>query len=476
MEARAKNRHAASLEVEAARLLSINPSSKQGKALLEKAISYKKSAAEKTKAFSNEETKQLQQKGWQQPSVAQPVDNLRTKMMPDFIQALKKVQAVKFDQAEDGSLNAAVQSEEKAQQEQEAQRQVELVQKTSRSEAEKRLMQLMGEQSNSIILPSAAEQTTRKSAADFPKSAESMIEQKQRSRIVDSLKSGNVQQAVRLAEKFNRRDLTDIILSSQTPEVRNQLILGAQQKGEPIHENNQNTAATQREDTADQIQNPEPQPSQTAATQEDVVREASKTETNLDFDVSRKEALKAKLLAKSKPKKLVNVVDDSDAALAEALADLKGSLDNLSTNPMFNPDLMGKALRVGLIYAQRGVNNFAEWSEKMTGAAGDKITPYLPSTWSMINSFPEGKKFDADTVNELFEYAGIAHKEGHTTEEALSKVIAEDLGEEYTPFAKMAYNGIKGMVKGGERGYDEHGRHESVSEVDPERAETIGSG
>ena len=82
--------------------------------------------------------------------------------MPDFIQALKKVQAVKFDQAEDGSLNAAVQSEEKAQQEQEAQRQVELVQKTSRSEAEKRLMQLMGEQSNSIILPSAAEQTTRK--------------------------------------------------------------------------------------------------------------------------------------------------------------------------------------------------------------------------------------------------------------------------------------------------------------------------
>lgn len=807
MEAQAKNKHAASLEEEAARLLRINSSSAQGKALLEKAGAYRKSAAEKTKSFSDKETEQLRQQGQPQAPAAQPT-NLRTQVMPELLQALQKVQAAKFDQAEEGSLNAAVQSEEKAQQEREAQKQAVLAKKAARAEAEQRLLQLTGNQ-GSIIAPSSVEQPTQEAVPTpgFLQTAEDKIEQKQRARVTDALNAGNIRQAVGLAEKFNRQDLANIILSSQpqqhggpivianaakgqklyttvketgtkserreygaslanvvnaiaakrfdqaalqgmpqehqlfydflkyyqvtaqkvldvlheerdneinqhvevlrnqwnepgtkavvartehgTPITRNysgkfqwqqqleangklrkaelepalrqeairQLSEGyidpkygeqvpreavtewnkreaaihgiedyiqraepfeepratgqdlrgsgqddlrrevAQQaiayagsngtdgsvegrqevkqkdvqksteivKGEPI---NESTTPTQRENAANQIQNPEPQPSQTAAAQENVTDQApsnmeealaalpdaqlnqiarllkirkagsksrngfierivdshgrsellaayekvvgekkvpsetptnspasvgknnttektqeeetprsgkaaqqeaevsgkeerpakeeppsseqTKPQTALDFDVSRKEALKAKLLAKSKPKKLVNVVDDSDAALAEALADLKGSLDNLSANPMFNPDLMGKALRVGLIYAQRGVNNFAEWSEKMTSAAGDKITPYLPSTWSMINSFPEGKKFDADTVNELFEYAGIAHKEGHTTEEALSKVIAEDLGEEYTPFAKMAYNGIKGMVRGDE--------------------------
>lgn len=831
MEAQAKNKHAASLEEEAARLLRIDSSSAQGKALLEKAGAYRKSAAEKTKSFSNEETKRLQQPSQHHAPAAQPA-GLHSQVMPDLLQALKKAQAAKFDQAEEGSIDSYIQREEEAQRTQEAQRKAVLAKKAARAEAEQRLLQLTGNQ-GSIITPSLAEQPTQASAPThgFLQTAEDKIEQKQRARVTDALNAGNIRQAVGLAEKFNRQDLANIILSSQpqqaggpiiianaakgqklyttvketgtkserreygaalanvvnavaaqrfdqaalqgmpqehrlfydflkyyevsaqnvldvlheerdneinqhmevmrnqwnepgtkavvartehgTPITRNysgkfqwqqqleangklrkaeiepalrkesirQLSEGyidpkygeqvpqesvaewntreaaihgiedyiqraepfeepratgqdlrgsgqddlrrevAQQaiayagtngtegsieerqevkqkdvqksteivKGEPI---NESTTPTQRENAANQIQNPEPQPSQTAAAQENVtspsdmeaalaalpdaqlneiarllkVRKAgsksrngfverivdshgrsdllsayekvvgeknthkempanaptsdakndttektqeeetprsgkaaqqeadvsgkeeppakeepssseqTKPQTALDFDVSRKEALKAKLLAKSKPKKLVNVVDDSDAALAEALADLKDSLNNLSANPMFNPDLMGKALRVGLIYAQRGVNNFAEWSGKMTDAAGDKITPYLPSTWSMINSFPEGKKFDADTVNELFEYAGIAHKEGHTTEEALSKVIAEDLGEEYTPFAKMAYNGIKGIAKGGERDYDEHGRHESVPEVDSKRTETIGSG
>lgn len=192
--------------------------------------------------------------------------------------------------------------------------------------------------------------------------------------------------------------------------------------------------------------------------------ETSKPELKVDVDVSKKQALKEKLLARSKPKKLMNFTDDSDEAMAKADAELKAELSNLSANPMFNPKLMSAALKSGAIRIQRGVNDFADWSAKMVDAIGEAIKPYLPSTWSMLNNIPEGAKFDADMMNELFEYSLIAYKEGATTEAALAKIINDDLGEEYASFAKMAYNGIKGMIGGDQNGI--HGRQEEIHPVD----------
>jgi N12 class adenine-specific DNA methylase len=162
------------------------------------------------------------------------------------------------------------------------------------------------------------------------------------------------------------------------------------------------------------------------------------------FDSTKEQELKDRLIAKKKLRKIMDVVDDSDEALAEAVKRLSGELNKLSANPVFNPDLMAAALEVGLIYTQRGVNNYGDWAAKMAKAVGDKIKPYLPSTWQMINNFPAGEKNDNEVNNTLFEYAGIQYEKGATTFDALSKKITEELGDEFKPYVKMVYEGIIG--------------------------------
>ena len=80
-----------------------------------------------------------------------------------------------------------------------------------------------------------------------------------------------------------------------------------------------------------------------------------------DGSQANRDKLKNKLLEKigKKPvEKKVNIVDDSDAALEAALANLNNKLNKLSSTP-FDPELMGAAFKVGAIYLQRGSNTLA---------------------------------------------------------------------------------------------------------------------
>lgn len=115
---------------------------------------------------------------------------------------------------------------------------------------------------------------------------------------------------------------------------------------------------------------------------------------------------------------------------------------NLSANLKFNPKLMEAALRLGGIYVQQGEKNYGEWSAKIVEDTGEKIKPYLPSVWTMIENFPEGEKYDQESISDLFEYAGIQYEKGATTMDALSKKITDELGEEFGPYVKMVYDGI----------------------------------
>ena len=77
----------------------------------------------------------------------------------------------------------------------------------------------------------------------------------------------------------------------------------------------------------------------------------------------------------------------------------------------FNPELWTHALAVGAIYVQRGINNFDDWSAKMTESCGTKIEPWLSSIWETINNLPEGTKFDEEQVMAISRVVGGLRRE-----------------------------------------------------------------
>ena len=238
---------------------------------------------------------------------------------------------------------------------------------------------------------------------------------------------------------LRERGFTDNPSAKNNEIIRQALMDGA--LTENMYKSRREFPADRIRAVADELKNHAERNQDSANTEKKEVR-SNQEQSGRSFDASKEQTLKEKLLAKRKPKKLVNVFDDSDVALDQALKDLRGELNNLSANPMFNPKLMEAALRVGGIYAQRGVNNFADWSGKIVDAVGEKVRPYLPSTWEMLNNFPESEKYDQETVNTLFEYAGIQYENGYQEENDFTDRITSELGDEFEPFIRMAYSGI----------------------------------
>ena len=60
----------------------------------------------------------------------------------------------------------------------------------------------------------------------------------------------------------------------------------------------------------------------------------------------------------------------------------------------------------------------------------------------MINKYPDGEKYDQETVRDLFQYAGIQYEKGYTNFQSMEKQIVGKLGEEYKPYVKMLYEAI----------------------------------
>ncbi|EGO63488.1 putative methyltransferase type 11 [Acetonema longum DSM 6540] len=204
------------------------------------------------------------------------------------------------------------------------------------------------------------------------------------------------------------------------------------------------------------------QSEQQSVQQTEQLPESGNNITGFDGSQANRDRLRNQLLEltgkKPKQKKL-NIVDDSDAALAQAMKELQSELSKISSNPVFNPTLMGAAFKVGAIHMQRGINNFSDWSATMVDTVGERIRPYLKSVWNSITAWPEDVKYNDRVANSLFEYAGILYQDGVTNQTGMEQRIQEDLGADFVPMVKAAFSGVSEWpgFEGGSQ-YGERGR------------------
>ena len=149
--------------------------------------------------------------------------------------------------------------------------------------------------------------------------------------------------------------------------------------------------------------------------------------------------------SKSRPmpesKKLLN--KEIDAEFDERI---KKDLNNISANPIFNPDVVVPLFKIGLIYTQRGINNFADFSEQMIGKGGERIKPWIKPTWNMIASY-QGNDLDEKILTASFRYVGYKWEyEGKSLNEIkndLEELIGKEQTKQYIKYIEIAYNGVQ---------------------------------
>ena len=169
---------------------------------------------------------------------------------------------------------------------------------------------------------------------------------------------------------------------------------------------------------------------------------------NKRFDGERATSALDKLIGRKQPaqqeqqtgKKFMNVFDESelDAEIAKA----KAEMSKLSANPFFNPALMKSLFKIGGIYMQRGVNNFADWSARMVETLGNKVRPFLKSAWDALQAYPADVKFNDDIMTATLEFVGSRAENGRTREQIRNE-FSEMYGEEYLSYVDAAYEGVQ---------------------------------
>lgn len=206
----------------------------------------------------------------------------------------------------------------------------------------------------------------------------------------------------------------------------------------PIHDriiDNQITAIKQAVKAYDEAH---ATPEQTETTQQ-------QAEPVSRFDGNRAVSRLDELIGRRKPelqqtgKKFMNVFDESelDAEIAKA----KAEMSKLSANPFFNPALMKSLFKIGGIYMQRGVNNFADWSARMVDTLGSKVRPFLKSAWDALQAYPADVKFNDDIMTATLEFVGSRVDNGRSRDEIRSE-FREMYGDEYVAYIDAAYEGV----------------------------------
>lgn len=206
----------------------------------------------------------------------------------------------------------------------------------------------------------------------------------------------------------------------------------------PIHDriiDNQITAIKQAVKAYDEAH---ATPEQTETTQQ-------QAEPASRFDGNRAVSRLDELIGRRKPeqqqtgKKFMNVFDESelDAEIAKA----KAEMSKLSANPFFNPALMKSLFKIGGIYMQRGVNNFADWSARMVDTLGSKVRPFLKSAWDALQAYPADVKFNDDIMTATLEFVGSRVDNGRSRDEIRSE-FREMYGDEYVAYIDAAYEGV----------------------------------
>lgn len=149
---------------------------------------------------------------------------------------------------------------------------------------------------------------------------------------------------------------------------------------------------------------------------------------------------------KHKQKKRVKIVDDSDNALEAEWDKLNKALDNLSANPLFNPEVVVSLFKIGMIYAQRGINNFANFSERMIEKGGERIKPWIKPAWNMTASY-QGNDLDENKLAAAFQYVGSKWENGTKSLDKIKSDFEELVGNEqaepYMQYIEVAHKGAQ---------------------------------
>lgn len=163
-------------------------------------------------------------------------------------------------------------------------------------------------------------------------------------------------------------------------------------------------------------------------------------------DLLKAFGLKRANTEKHKQKKRVKIVDDSDNALEAEWDKLNEALDNLSANPLFNPEVVVPLFKIGMIYAQRGINNFANFSERMIEKGGEGIKPWIKPAWNMTASY-QGDDLDENKLAAAFQYVGSKWENGTKSLDKIKSDFEELVGNEqaepYMQYIEVAHKGAQ---------------------------------
>lgn len=190
---------------------------------------------------------------------------------------------------------------------------------------------------------------------------------------------------------------------------------------------------------------------QTSKKQENKKDSQEKQTSFVDVKTAEDDLLKAFGLKranteKHKQKKRVKIVDDSDNALEAEWDKLNKALDNLSANPLFNPEVVVPLFKIGMIYAQRGINNFANFSERMIEKGGERIKPWIKPAWNMTASY-QGNDLDENKLAAAFQYVGSKWENGTKSLDKIKSDFEELVGNEqaepYMQYIEVAHKGAQ---------------------------------
>lgn len=167
-----------------------------------------------------------------------------------------------------------------------------------------------------------------------------------------------------------------------------------------------------------------------------------KTENEPDKKATPK---KVKASEKSNKSKTFHVIDDSDEALEAAWAEIDAIMKRMHSGVPV--DVLAPLLKVGLIYVQRGANNFTQFAKSMLERGGEDARGLIRPAWKMVQAYPENRSFNETQVIPALNYIGgeMAKVDGKATFEEVSSKFASLVGEEkaaqYNDLLNVAYKG-----------------------------------
>lgn len=148
---------------------------------------------------------------------------------------------------------------------------------------------------------------------------------------------------------------------------------------------------------------------------------------------------------KSNKSKTFHVIDDSDEALEAAWAEIDAIMKRMHSGVPV--DVLAPLLKVGLIYVQRGANNFAQFAKSMLERGGEDARGLIRPAWKMVQAYPESRSFNESQVIPALNYIGgeMAKVDGKATFEEVRSKFASLVGEEkaaqYNDLLNVAYKG-----------------------------------